>query len=101
MDCYACELEPGRFGLAVEVGGEGLVEDSELGQICFDASVDCMFEILVRKAAEDWECSANSVCVVAMFGAGVHVVKGLDVIELVFVLCPIQEGGLETMVVPS
>jgi len=31
----------------MEVGGEAMVEDLEVGQICFDAGVDGKFEILV------------------------------------------------------
>lgn len=89
MDCRAGELQPGGFGFAVEVGGEGAVEGFELGQIYLDTVVDDMLEIIIGKTAESWQCSADHICVVAMNGAGAHVAKYPGVVDWMFVVCQV------------
>ena len=102
MDCYTGEFEPDRFGFAVEVGGEGMVEGLELGEICLGAGVDGRFEILVRKIIESWQYSKDGVCFVGVVGAVVHVMKVPGAICLVLVLyLGFERGVLEAMVISS
>lgn len=66
VKCGAGELEPGCFGLAVKVGGQGAVEGFEFGQVYLDAVVDGIFEFPVGKTAESWKSPADSICVVVI-----------------------------------
>lgn len=81
MDCCASKLEPSCFGFAVEVGGEGVVESFELGEIGLDTGVDGMLEVLVGETIETWERSADGVRVLVMIANGVHVAKYPNVVD--------------------
>jgi len=74
VDGHAGKFEPGCFRLAVEVGWEGGVESFEVGQILRDAGVDGMLELVVGEMIEGWKRFADGVYVVAVVGAGLHVV---------------------------
>lgn len=87
MDCCASKLEPGCFGFAVEVGGEGAIESFEFGEVSRYAGVDGMFKILVGETVETWERPADGVRVLVMIGDGVHVAKYPDVFDYVFTVC--------------
>jgi hypothetical protein len=87
VDCCADELEPSRFGLAVESSGEGAVERFEFGQVCSDTVVDGLSKVLVGKRAEIRKSSADNIYVVVVIGAGAHVAKSPDVIDWVFAVC--------------